>query len=120
MSGIRPPDCSKLVKNPKNKNDATIFRHDIIVKFFRCCFVSLVKFSYWSKFDVNIITGSGIMTIFIYKELTSNPEIGNTPVLVLPNIWRRGLVMDTNFGTNVSNRMLSNDAKCHGSSFYRF
>ena len=120
VSGVRPPDCSKLVKNPKNKNDATIFRHDVIVNFFRCCFVSLVKFSYWSKFDVNIITGSRIMTIFFYKELTSNPEIGNTPVLVLPDIWRLGRVMDTNFGKNVSNRMLLNDAKFHGYSFYRF
>ena len=34
MSGIRPPDCSKLAKNPKNDNDVTIFRHDVNVKFF--------------------------------------------------------------------------------------
>ena len=84
MSGIRPPDCSKLAKNPKNDNDVTIFRHDVNVKFFWRCFVSLVKFSYWSKFHVNIISGSGIMTIFFYKGLTRNPEIGNTPVWVCP------------------------------------
>ena len=84
------------------------------------CFVSLVKFSYWSKFHVNIITDSGIMTIFFYKGLTRNPEIGNTPVWVLPNIWRLGQVMDTKFGTNVSNRMLLNAAKFQGYSFYRF
>ena len=84
MSGIRPPDCSKLAKNPKNDNDVTIFRHDVNVKFFWRCFVSLVKFSYWSKFHVNIITGSEIITIFFYKRLTRNPEIGNTPVWVLP------------------------------------
>ena len=70
MSGIRPPDCSKLAKNPKNDNDVTIFRHDFIVNFFWRCFVSLVTFSYWSKFHVNIITGSGIITIFFYKGLT--------------------------------------------------
>ena len=35
-------------------------------------FVSLVKFSYWFKFHVNIITGSGVMTIFFHKGL---PEI---------------------------------------------
>ena len=29
-------------------------------------------------------------------------------------------VMDTKFGTNVSNRMLLNAAKCHGYSFYCF
>ena len=43
-------------------------------------FVSLAKFSYWSKFHVNIITGSGVMTIFFYKGLSRNAEIGNTPV----------------------------------------
>ena len=37
------------------------------MSFFWRCFVSLVNFSYWSKFHVNIITGSGIMTIFFYK-----------------------------------------------------
>ena len=120
VSGIRPPDCSKLAKNPKNDNDVTIFRHDVNVKFFWRCFVSLVKFSYWSKFHVNIITGSGIMTIFFYKGLTRNPEIGNTHVWVFPNIWRLGWVMDTTFGTNVSNRMLLNAAEFQGYSFYRF
>ena len=33
VSGIRPPDCSKLAKNPKNDNDVTIFRNDVIIKF---------------------------------------------------------------------------------------
>ena len=27
------------------------------------------------------------MTIFFYKRLARNPEIGNTPNWVLPNIW---------------------------------
>ena len=108
VSGIQPPDCSKLAKNPKNDNDVTIFRHDVKFNFFLSCFVSLVKFSYWSKFHVNIITGSGIMAIFFNKGLTRDPEIGNTPVWVLPNIWRLGRVMHTAFGKNVSNRMLQN------------
>ena len=114
MSGIRPPDCSKLAKNPKNDNDVTVFRHDLNVK---SCFVSLVKFSYWSKFHVNIITGSGIMTIFFYNGLTRNPEIGNTPIWVLPNIWRLRRVSDTKFG---SDEMLPNAAKFQVYSFYRF
>ena len=38
VSGIRPPDCSKLVKNPKNDNDVTIFRHDVNVKYFLMLF----------------------------------------------------------------------------------
>ena len=86
------------------------------------CFnvVSTFKFSYWSKFYVTIITGSGVMTIFFYKRLTRNPEIGNTLVCVLPNIWRLGRVRDTKFGMNVSKKMLLNAAKCQGYSFYRF
>ena len=93
-------------------------KHDVNVKLFWCCFVSPVKFSYWSKFHVNIITGSGIMTILFYKRLTRNPEIGNTPVWILPNIWGLGRVMGTKFGTNVSNRMLLNGAKFEYYSFY--
>ena len=119
MSGIRPPDCSKLARNPKNDNDVTIFRHDVNVKFFWRCVVFLVKFSYCSKVHVNIITGSWITTIFFYKGLTRNPEIGNTLVWVLSNIWRLGRVMGTKFGTNVCNRMLLNSAKFQDYSVYR-
>ena len=84
------------------------------------CFVSLVKFSYWSKFHVNVMIGSRVMTIFFYKGLTRNLEIGNTPFWVLPNIWRVRRVRDTQFSTNVSNKMLLNDAKCQCYSFYCF
>ena len=59
----------------------------------------------------NIMTGSGNMTISIYKGLTRNPDIENTPIWVLPNIWRIGQVRDTKFEANVSNishRMLQN------------
>ena len=120
VSGIQPPDCSKLAKNPKN-GDITIFWHDIIIHFFSdFFFCSYVKFSYWSKFYVNIITGSGIMTIFFHKGLTRNPEMRNTPTWVLPNIWKLGRVMDTTFDTNFSNRILNNAAKCQGYSFYPF
>ena len=72
------------------------------------CFVSFVKFSYWSKFQVNIITGSGVITIFFYKGLTRNLGIGNALVGVLPNIWR---VRSTKFGTNAFNEMLLNAVK---------
>ena len=89
-------------------------------QFFWRCFVSLVKFSYWSKFHVNIITGSRIMTIFFYKGLTRNPEIGNTHVWVLPNSWRMGQVMDTKFGTNISNKILLKAVKFQGYNSYRF
>ena len=88
-------------------------------QFFWRCRVFLVKFSYWSKFHVNMITGSRVMTIFVYKELTRNPEIGNTPVWVLINIWRLWPVRDTKFLTNVSNEILLHAAKCQGYSCYR-
>ena len=112
--------ASGLAKNPKHDNDITIFWHHVNVKFFWRCFVSLANFSYWSKFHVNIITGSGIMTIFFYNGLTRNLQIGNTPVWVFPNIWRQRRVMDAKFGINVSNRMFVNVAKFQGYSFYRF
>ena len=82
--------------------------------------VSLVKFSYWSKIQVNIITSSGIMTVFFYKRFTRNPDIGNTPVWVLPNISRLEQAIDTNIATNVSNRVLLNSEKLQSYSFYRF
>ena len=88
--------------------------------FFWRCFVSLINFSYWSKFHVSIITGSGVMTILFYKRFTRNLEIRNTPVWVLFNIWRLGQVRDTKFGINISNEMLLNAANCWGYSFYCF
>ena len=76
LSGIRLADCSKLGIKRKNDNDVTICYYDAIVRFlWRCC-VSLVKFSYLSKMHVNIIIGSGVMTILVYKGLTRKPEIG--------------------------------------------
>ena len=77
-------------------------------------------FSYWSNVYVNIITGSGVMTIFFYEGLSKNPEIGNTPIWVLPNIWRLERVRDTKFSKNVSNKMLRNAAKYQGYSFLKF
>ena len=110
VSGIPLPKRTKLTVNWKNV---------VIVEVFWCCFSSLVKFSYLSKFHVNIITSSGVMTISFCKRLTRNPEIGNIPVWVLPNIWRLGQVKNSKFGTNVSNKILLNAAKSQGYSFNR-
>ena len=90
-----------MVINWKNSNDVTVFRHDVIVKLFWRCVVPLVMFSYWSKFHVNIKTGSGVVAIFFYKGMTRNPEIGNTFVWIVPNIWRLGQVRDTRFVTEL-------------------
>ena len=113
-------DCCKLVISWKTDNDVTISRHDIVIMFFWRCLVFLVRFSYRSKFHVNIITGPGIMPIFFYNELSRNLEVGTTPVWVLSNIWRLGQVRDTKSGTNIFNKMLLKAAKCQGYSFYRF
>ena len=90
--------CRLCVRNPASRllqigqtSEKWQWRHNLPSsrqrQIFWRCFVSLVRFSYWSKFHVNIITGSGVMTIFFYKGLTRNPEIWNTTVWVLPNIW---------------------------------
>ena len=62
-------------------------------------------------FHVNVVTASRVGTIFVYKGLTRNLKIRNTPVWALPNIWRLGLVRDTKFGTNVSDEKFFNDAQ---------
>ena len=110
----------KLAINLKNDNDFTIYCHDIIIQFFWRCFVSLVRFSYWSKFHVNMITGSGVMAIFFYKGLTRNLKRRNTRVWILPNIWGLRQVRDTKVAKNISNEMSLNAAKWQGYSFYRF
>ena len=120
---MRQPDCSKLALNRKNGNDVTIFRHDVIVRFFPrygiCQVMLLIQVLCQYHYC------SGVMTIFVYKRLTRNLEIGNTHVWVLPivwvlpNIWRPGRVRDPNL-SQMSNEKLLYDAKCQGYSFYRF
>ena len=63
-----------------------------------------------------------LLSIFVsvVNFLTENPEIGSTPIWVLPSTWRLRRVSDTKFGTNVSDEMLLNAAKCQGYSFYCF
>ena len=100
----------KLEKWQWRHNFAT-WRHS---QFFWRCFVFLVKFSYWYKFHVNLITGSGITTIFFYKGLTRNAETGNTQFEIFPisGDWRK-LVY-----TNASNKVLLNATKYQGYSPY--
>ena len=69
---MRLPDCSKLAINRKNGNDIKICWHDVLVKFFLTLFVCLLKFSYWYKFHLDIITSSGVMTIYFVRDW---PEI---------------------------------------------
>ena len=105
-SGIRLPDCTKLTVNWKK----WIWRHNFLTWRRRQIFLTLFCF-----FLSNLV-----MTISFYNGLTRNPETGNTPVWVLPNIWKLGRVRNTKPGTNVSDKMLVNSAKCQSYSFYRF
>ena len=52
--------------------------------------------------------------MYFYNGLTRNPEIRNTTVFVLPNIWGLGQVRNTKFGMDVSNGMILNAPKCQG------
>ena len=64
------------------------------------CFVSLVKFSCWSKFHVNIIIGSGVMLIWNWPEIQKS-EIplsefcsvsGHWSEQGLPNLARTSII----------------------------
>ena len=78
------------------------FTNMTLLPIFLCCCIFVVKFNYCSKFHFNIITGSGVIAIFVYKILIKNLEIGIIPVWILPN-WGElgglGWVRDTRFGT---------------------
>ena len=78
MSGIRLPDSFKLVINRKNDNYVTTCWHDVIAKFFWHCYVSLVKFSYWFKFHVNIFTSSRVLWQFSF--IRDWPEIRKSEI----------------------------------------
>ena len=78
----------------------------------------------------SLVTGSSFMSISLLvselrqllftRDLTRNPEIENTPVWILFNIWRlEKRLTDTKFGMNVSLKVTSVE-KCQVYSFYRF
>ena len=89
-----------------HKSEKWQWRHNLLTwrhcQFFKHCFVFLVKFSYWCKFHVNIITGSGQFSF-----IGDCPISGDWGELEIPNLAR------------ISNEMLLNAAKCQGHSFYR-
>ena len=67
MLGLRLLEYSESAINRKNV--------DVIVNFLSGLITVPTP-----QFLNNIITGSGVMTTFVYKELTRNPEIGDTTV----------------------------------------
>ena len=66
------------------------------------------------------LTGFTVLTIILYKGLTRNLEIRNNIAWALPSFWRLRKVNDTKFGTDGSNGILLNSAKCQDYSFSLF
>ena len=99
----------------RNDNDVTICQHAVFVKVFWDCVVSLVKISYWSKFHVNIVTGSGVKTVFFQKGLTGirKSEIPPSKFFAISGDWDE-------LRMNVSDKVLLNAANCQGYCFYHF
>ena len=65
----------------------------------------------------------GVMTVFFYKRLFGNLEIGNTPVWVLPDIWKLGHVRNklVKIGKNLARiSLIKSYWKCQGYMFYLF
>ena len=70
-----------------------------------------VNFSCWPNLHVNIVNGSRVMTISVYKALTKKSGIAKKLVRILPNIWRLELISDTKISLNILNKKLLNAAK---------
>ena len=91
----------------------------MVKSFLRCC-IYLANFSYWSKFDANILTAFGAITIFVSKGFDQKSRNGKDPVGVLSNIQKLWQVNITNFGMLFSHEKLLNAAKCQVYSLYCF
>ena len=50
-------------------------QHDVIIRFFLCPRVFIVKFSYWFKFHINIISGQELWQFLFIRDLTRNLEM---------------------------------------------
>ena len=85
-SGNRLPDCSKLAINQKKDIDVTTCRNYVIVKLLTL-FVSFLNFSYWAKFHLNTITGSGVMTVYFHKRHWPEIRKSETPTSELSLIF---------------------------------
>ena len=74
-----------------HKSEKWQWRHNLLTwrhcQFFKHCFVFLVKFSYWCKFHVNIITGSGQFSF-----IGDCPISGDWGELEIPNLARMYLM----------------------------
>ena len=99
---MRPESSSRMAINRKIDNDVKFADMTSLSNFFWRCFVSLVNFSYWSKYHVNIITVSGVTTIFLRDWLEIRkleippskfyPIYGDWSELGMPNLAQMPLI----------------------------
>ena len=102
---------SKLTINLKNYNDIIIWRHEAIFKFFKVVVFLLSSLVSDASFmSVSLLVLELWQFLFI-RDLAKKPQIKNTPVWILCNIWRLGWVRDIKFGMSVSITKLLNAAK---------
>ena len=88
------------------------------LSFFCHYFLSLVKFIYWSMFNINIITGSGVL-----DQKSGNwkfPCLGFAEIRIYLETGASFSSLDTKFGKKVSNKFILYLAKYQGYSLYGF
>ena len=74
---FRPPDCSKLAKNPKNGNDVTIFRHDVNINFFDVVLFLLSRLVIGPSF---MSISSLVMKLWQFSFIRDLPEIWKSEI----------------------------------------
>ena len=114
VSEMRVPDYSKSTIKQNNDSDVIISINDVIFKFFDTFLFSLSI----------LVTGPSSMSISspvlqLWQLLTRNPEIGK-PWLSFAQYMETWASRNRKFGTDVSNKMLLNAARCPCYIFYRF
>ena len=94
-SGIWLPPFSILAVNYYIEDDVIIYRHEVITILFDVIILLLSR--RWPKFHVNINTGSGVMTSFIYERLDQKSGSRNLKIWILFNVRQPERVTDTVF-----------------------
>ena len=76
--------------------------------------------SFVSNFHFILITGFGVMTIFLYKGLAGNLEYENSQVWIFLFKWALRRARDSKFCKHISNKIFPVSTKRHGYSLDHF
>ena len=76
--------------------------------------------SFVSKFHFILITGFGVMTIFVYKGLAGNLEYENSQVWIFLYKWGLRRATDSKFCKHISNKTFLVSTKYHDYSLDHF